>query len=187
MDPNGNTSTYQYDNKSRIIEEKIPFQSSHSAVTNYTYDGNDNLLLKTYTANLPGQTMKQNKTQYTYTMRNQLSKILSYDLNQVVNEVSYGYDKAGNMTSMTTEKNQETIYTYDARNRLTDVTDALDQKETYTYDNNSNMVKKVDRNGNSISTTYDEENRVPLFHNINSERAVHDVPVLKVCKHKRGV
>ena len=75
------------------------------------------------------------------------------------NTVTYGYDAAGNQTSVTDALGHATTYGYNALNGLTSTTDALGHAITYGYDNAGNQTSVTDALNRTTSTTYDVQGR----------------------------
>jgi RHS repeat-associated protein len=135
--PNGTTSTYSYDQASRITG----IQTANNAATidnvTYTYDNAGNRTAKT-----------QNATNYSYAYDN------IYRLTQVIpssgTQETYTYDQVGNRltkapdTSLNT--NATTQYTYDDENRLTGVQITQNgniKQLTFAYDPFGNRISKT--------------------------------------------
>lgn len=147
---------YTYDALGRLIKEETPFTAGAASVTKYYYDKNGNLIQKQIENSLPGADAAYTKVDYAYNNQNNLLQVKSYDGSNVVNQVNYEYDAAGNMTAMITGNGtQRTTYEYDRYGHLKTLTDPLGQKEIYTYDTNGNMISKTDKNGLITTYTYD--------------------------------
>lgn len=85
--------------------------------------------------------------------------------------ITYGYDKAGNRTSMTKD-GATTSYSYNKLDQLTKATETKDGKETsnkaYTYDPNGNQTKEKDSVTNiTVENTYDADNRLSTSITVN--------------------
>ncbi|MFZ3200418.1 MAG: RHS repeat-associated core domain-containing protein [Candidatus Acidiferrales bacterium] len=95
--------------------------------------------------------------------------------------VSYAYDDADRLTSVTDAASNVTQYTYDTENNLLSITDAnghatsfyydaygrvtqttfpSNQLETYAYDADNNLTTRTDRKGQTIQYLYDALNRL---------------------------
>ncbi|MFC5290039.1 RHS repeat-associated core domain-containing protein [Actinokineospora guangxiensis] len=72
--------------------------------------------------------------------------------------VSYVYDKAGNLTSLTDPAGTHT-YTYDAANRLTTLADAFGQSTTFGYDNADRRTSTTFPGAGSQTNGYDNSGR----------------------------
>jgi RHS repeat-associated protein len=73
----------------------------------------------------------------------------------------YGYDNAGNVTSVTDTKSHATSTAYDERNRPKSTTDRLNQTITILYDTGGRKKKITRPNGQTITyDTFDAGNRV---------------------------
>jgi YD repeat-containing protein len=69
--------------------------------------------------------------------------------------VSYAYDGAGNLTSLTyPNPADKVIRTYDALNRLSTVKDWLGHTTTFSYDNNSNLANVAYPTTNNLGAAY---------------------------------
>jgi RHS repeat-associated protein len=157
---NNYTTSYSYDLANRVTQIVYP----SGRIVNYTYDssgyltqvdtkpssmGTDTVLASSITHKPFGPI-----TGFTYGNSEALTK--TYDnnywlstLNTVysgtyVQELSYGYDYAGNLTSITDglDSSRDETYTVDGLNRLHTASGAYGSR-TYTYDNNSNRATRV--------------------------------------------
>lgn len=73
----------------------------------------------------------------------------------------YGYDNAGNLTSVTDPKNHGTATAYDERNRPKSTTDRLNQTTTILFDTGGRKKKITRPNGQTTTyDTFDNGNRV---------------------------
>ncbi|GHH32491.1 RHS repeat protein [Lentzea cavernae] len=73
--------------------------------------------------------------------------------------VSYGYDKAGNLTSLKDPAGTAT-YGYDAANRLTSLVDPFGQTTTFGYDAADNRTSTTFPGAGTQTNTYDNANRL---------------------------
>ncbi|MGI5502650.1 RHS repeat-associated core domain-containing protein [Lentzea sp. CA-135723] len=73
--------------------------------------------------------------------------------------VSYGYDKAGNLTSLKDPAGTAT-YGYDAANRLTSLSDPFGQTTTFGYDAADNRTSTTFPGAGTQTNTYDNANRL---------------------------
>ncbi len=137
VDPDGHTIDYVYDSADRMTNEKWENPSGgYFDLITYTYDGDGRVT----------QVSDNNATyQYTYNADGEVTSqgdVGSSTLPTVT--MTYGYDPAGNQTSMSDSLGGVVSYTYDARNELTNQTFSgtgiTPEAVAYTYDNAGNMT-----------------------------------------------
>ena len=179
-DPKGSETIYTYDALDRLVKVQQPFAQSgagvYTAVTQYVYDNNGNLISEVIRNEVPGQIESERETEYEYDNRNRLITAVMYGPN--ANYTQYRYDAAGNLLKVYTGLTSKlsftaagipsgsdtsyavTAYEYDERSNLVKMTDALGQSETYGYDRNGTVIRKVDRNGNTTNYTYSNMGQV---------------------------
>lgn len=142
-EPDGNTTTDQYDARNRRIQDT----NAAGDITITTYDGDSNVTSVTE----PNGNVTTN----------------SYDaLNRVVRTAdsiglveTAAYDADGNRISHGDGDGHLTTYSYDSLNRMVTATDPLGKTTTVQYDAVGNELSATDRNGNTTSNTYDALNR----------------------------
>ena len=172
--------TYEYDVFDRVTSMKYIDSSNLDKVIesySYTYDKNDNIILKTTVNNYPAKEAdKINETKkYTYDALGRLVKTDVTNHSTGKNSsITYGYDKVGNRTSMTKD-GVTTIYKYNELNQLTSSVENKDGKETsnktYTYDANGNQTKEKDSITNvTVENTYDADNRLSTSITVNGTK-----------------
>lgn len=142
-EPDGNTTTDQYDADNRLTKET----NAAGDVTTTSYDPVGNVITVT-APNL-------NVTTNAYDSLNRLTQ--KSDSAGLVTK--YTYDPVGNRATQADGNNKTTSFGYDAINRLITVTDPLSKTTTYQYDSVSNLVRMTDRNTNPTTYTYDAVNR----------------------------
>jgi RHS repeat-associated protein len=151
-DPFGATTTYGYDVFGRLGQIVTPKDQNASPPVYITtpaplYDGNDNVV-KSFTATGA-------ETDYTYDANDELTvkKAPPDSSGSGQPQTSYGYDPAGNLTSVTDPDGNvsgappgsyTTTYGYDAINELTSVTDAAGGQTGYGYDDVGNRTSVTD-------------------------------------------
>ncbi|MGA2649953.1 MAG: DUF2341 domain-containing protein [Terracidiphilus sp.] len=144
---NGVTTTYTYDQLNRLLSRATPGETTVSF---------------TYTATGKRQTMtdQSGATSYSYDSMDRLTTKATPE-----GTLSYTYDLAGNLASMTSNHTHgvSATYSYDDLNRLSTVTDANlagMNITAYSYDNASNVGSVTYPNGIAMQFTYDLLNRV---------------------------
>ena len=86
--------------------------------------------------------------------------------------ISYAYDYAGNLTSLTYPGNKVVTYAYDPANRLTSVTDWLDNTTTYDYSLGGNMMKVVYPDGSILVHQFDDADRLTAIWDFKADATV---------------
>jgi RHS repeat-associated protein len=147
---NGKTTTFAYDNLNRLIL-KTPDPSLNEPTVSYTY---------TPTGRRSKMTVGSRMTDYSYNSLDQLTAKATPE-----GTLSYTYDAAGNVTSVTSSNANGVwvSYTYDDLGRLSTVVDNRlqgNQTTTYTYDPVSNLATATYPNGLQATFTYDPLNRL---------------------------
>ena len=163
----GYTTAYDYDDKNRLTKVTDPLNRA----TQYTYDGNDNLL----TLKDQRRQASANVVTYTYDTANRLTKIAYPDVHYVTD---YTYDAAGRRLTMTDTRGScsttgsgcpvgatqqdTTTYGYDIADRLTSVQTTYGATRTvqYGYDGANNRTSISYPDGKVASYTYDARNRM---------------------------
>jgi RHS repeat-associated protein len=144
---NGVTTTYTYDALNRLLSRSTPGEATVSF---------------TYTATGKRATMSVGSwnTTYSYDSLDRLAAKAA-----PAGTLTYGYDGAGNLASMSSNhvNGVEVQYAYDELNRLSTVTDSRlqgNQTTTYSYDPASNVATVTAPNGLQTKLNYDSLNRV---------------------------
>ncbi len=141
-DFNGDTTTFDYDANNRETEKTLP--GSPPVISTYTDGGMEEQHGGDVSAYDPiGRLLQETKE--------------SGDV------LTYGYDQAGNRTSVTTPAGT-TTYGYDELNRLATVVDATGTT-TYGYDDVGNLASVAYPNGTATAYTYDGLNRLTKVEN----------------------
>jgi RHS repeat-associated protein len=141
------TTTYTYDNVNRLLSRTTPGEASVS----FTYTG---------TGKRQTMTDASGTTTYSYDSMDRLVTKATPE-----GTLSYTYDTAGNLASMTSNHTNgvSVTYNYDDLNRLTSVVDgnlAGGGTTAYSYDFASNLGTVTYPNGIHTGFTYDQLNRV---------------------------
>lgn len=151
------TWTWTYNGYGQVLTVKGP-RSDVNATTTYAYDTAGNLTSITNAANMVTSFGRYNAMGYpgTITDPNGLVTTLTYDTRnrlktQAVGSLltTYGYDSAGQLTSVTLPDGNVVTYVYDAAHRLTEVDDKAGDKIVYTLDamGNRTQVRMADSGG----------------------------------------
>ncbi len=148
-DRKGQTLSYTYDALNRLTRKQYPDATG----VDYTYD---NLSRLTRAVDPTGT------YDFTYDNLGRLTgTTTTYTfLPSRTFTVSYGYDNAGNRTSMTDPEAGVTNYTYDALNRLTSLSNFQSQQFTFSYDGLSRRTQMARPNGVNTAYTYDNLSRL---------------------------
>jgi len=134
----GNTVTNIYDELNQKVEVLDPYGKRITKTEYYP----EQAMIKTLDA-------LDNTTTSYYNKNNQLEKTIMAN----GAEISYTYDKEGNIKTQKDAKGYTTKFEYDNMNRITKVVDALNQETKVAYDLNGNMTSLTDGKGNT--TTYE--------------------------------
>jgi len=151
-DPNGNVTTYLYDDFGRMLRQVSPV----SGTTTYTYDAAGNV---TSSTDANGAT-----TSRAYDALNRLLSAVS-TLGVMSETVAYAYDSdcgTGNAVGRVSTMNDPTgttTYCYERRGQLTATNDAHGYSTGFTYDGNGNRTALVYPSGRTVHYTYDFANR----------------------------
>ena len=160
-DPLGHVTAYGYDLVGNLTSVKLP----SGQITTYSYDADNeqtgisysdgktpNVVFK-YDADGQRTSMTDGSgtTSYTFDALHRLTKDTQGD----GSAVSYGYDLAGNPTTLTYPSGQVVTRTFDSTDRLASVTDWLGNKTSFGYDPDSNLISQTFANGVSTAVSYD--------------------------------
>ena len=171
-DYNGSTTNYTYDDFGNCLSEERRTSLGNIYFYEYTYDGNGNVLTKTYITGYE-QTSAVEQTDYIYTYDDN-GNLLTEQMKQGETGAlrTNTYNDRGQLTYQvyvyTGKYTEETTYTYDARGYLileesnvlrTDNTTAWSRAE-HTYDDTSDenrrvhIKRKTDSSGGERTETY---------------------------------
>ncbi len=151
-DPLGGTTTYTYDATGRPTAVTAPGGGNAGA----TYDANGNVTRST--------SVTGGITTYTYDDDSRVSSVVDprgnvSGANPADYTVSYRYDPAGDLTSVTDQLGKSTSFTYDSNKRVTGATDANTHTTTYKYLDDDTLQSVVGPDGNTqLATTYSYDN-----------------------------
>jgi RHS repeat-associated protein len=139
VDPQGNVTSYTYDNKGNTLTKTGP----DGLTITYTYDALGNRTSSTDPADAT--------TTYTYNAYGQTTSITDSQ----GGTTTYTYDERGNQTAATDSAGNTTNYQYDAQGRITSITNPVGQISSMTYDAYGNIATMTDATGNTTTLTYD--------------------------------
>lgn len=147
-DGNNKRIDYGYDKLDRVVS----VSTNGTVLQTNTYDALGNLSSRSY----GGVTSR-----FTYDARPTGSQVTSAVRTQGASTetVSYGYDKTGNLTSLTDPAGTAT-YRYDAANRLTSLADPFGQTTTFGYDDADNRTSTTFPGAGTQTNAYDASNRM---------------------------
>ncbi len=155
----GHTTTMGYDDKNNLTS----ITDTNNKTTTSSYDANNNLTSATDTLNhitsysydinglLVSETLPR-LGQTTYTYENGMLKTIT---DPVGVTLSYGYDSAGRVASITNANNKTSTISYDIRDNIIQTRDPLNNTANFTYDSNGNLLTKTDARGNTTTYAYD--------------------------------
>lgn len=142
----GQVIAYEYDELDRLTRKTLP-----EGVITYAYDAAGNL---TDTQHYNGS-----RVQTSHDALNRVTQVIQTLPGGYSATIGYGYDAAGNRTSMTTPWGSFS-YQYDSLNRLTALTNPQAKTFTFQYDANGRRTKLIYPNGIETRYTYDSAGQV---------------------------
>ncbi len=169
VDPAGSLTTYNYDEKLRIIEaidpevrsRSVSYPENNEDVRTTAFTERDgSIWLYSYNVqsdNLISKTDPQgNVTSYSYDANHNL---IAKD-EPGIGTSTFAYDVSGNMISSTDVTGNPTTYTYNGFGQVTSTTSTSGETTTYTYDEQGNLIKITDPVGSSNTFEYDNRGRL---------------------------
>jgi RHS repeat-associated protein len=151
-DPLGGTTTYSYDVSGRPTAVTAPGGGSRGTV----YDAAGNVIKSTSPSG--------GVSTYTYDNDNRIASVVdprgnASGANPADYTLSYGYDAAGDLTTVTDQLGKTTTFAYDSTKRVTGLTDANGHSVTYKYLDDDTLQSVVGPDGNTQqATTYSYDN-----------------------------
>lgn len=154
IDPRQNPTWFEYDGNGR----RTVMTDALTHATRYIYDPNGNLIDVVDALNVVTHNDYNALNQRTATVQN--FKPAAAADSQTNVRTQFGYDLAGNLTSVIDPNANETKYKFDAAHRLIQITDATGHAYTpYEYDKVNNRTVVIDANGNRTTYVFDGLNR----------------------------
>jgi YD repeat-containing protein len=89
--------------------------------------------------------------------------------------LTFGYDTAGNLTTITDTVTRKITLAHDTQNRLTRLTDPMGRTAQYSYDAAGNLVTQTDPSGASIHYSYDAAHQVTQIVGENNNTIVQNI------------
>ena len=162
--PNGDTHTYTYDSLHRMATHRTP----KLEICTYTYDLRDRHLKSDWNTTTPDTTKTYfangllksidngiSKSDYAYSVRNELTVETQTLANQAAKVVSYSYDADGLRSQMTSPSGAPIAYNWTAKTQLKDISrDGPPPLATYGYDAAGRLLTTAHENGITEVKTY---------------------------------
>jgi RHS repeat-associated protein len=142
-DQRGNTTRYNYDNKSNL--SSITYVDNSSETFSYNDKGELTVLVN----------RRSQEIKYTYDSRGLLTKKLFAD----GTSATFEYDSQGNLAKAT-DADSSVAYAYDNANRLTKVTYGAGRFLEFSYDAGDRRTKMVDQDGFTTNYIYNNAGRL---------------------------
>jgi RHS repeat-associated protein len=149
-DPNGNTTTWGYDDVNRVTSESI--DTGTSGTRSYEYNDADNIVTKT--------DRDSRVTTYQYDHLDRLKDETWYDYSSgpAMRTISYAYDLAGNLTSVS-DPDATYDYDYDFLDRQTGATETITGlDDTIHFDHGYDVASRMTSSAATIGDTADYKN-----------------------------
>jgi RHS repeat-associated protein len=164
--PDIRTTSYGYD----LDGNRVSLTSPNGAITSYGYDRDDRLTSVTYsdgsTPNVSygydddSRRIRMVDGTGTTTYRYDLDSRLTGTTDGAGKSVGYGYDGAGDVTTITYPNAQQVSRVYDGARRLKSVSDWLGHTTSYHYDRDDNLTKTDQPNGDAVASSYDSTDQL---------------------------
>jgi RHS repeat-associated protein len=140
VDAAGRTTTDSHDADNRVTA--VSYSDGTTPDVSYTYDADGNRL---------SMTDGTGTTTYTYDADGRLTSTTD----GVGATVSYSYDGAGNVASLTYPTGRVATHTYDNAGLMVSTADGSGSTTSFAYDADGNLVSTVYPNGDAVESSYD--------------------------------
>jgi RHS repeat-associated protein len=144
-DPQGQVTTYGYD--AAGLETSISYSDGKTPGVTYAYDAD---------GRRAAMTDGTGTTTYAYDGDSHVTSVTS----GAGATVSYAYDAAGLLTSLTYPNGQVVTHAYDGAARLASIADGLGHTTTFSYDHDGNLLSKAYPNGVTATSAYDASDQL---------------------------
>jgi RHS repeat-associated protein len=159
-DPEARVTTTSYDGDGNVTG--VSYSDGTTPDVAYAYNSDDQIT---------SMTDGSGTTDYTYNSFGQQT-----NASEGGETTTYAHDLDGNTTSVTypvSSLSAPVTYTYDLANKMTSVTDFFGQTTNFTYSPNGNLTDQSDPDGVTVDSTYDARNN-PLAINVISTAGTWD-------------
>jgi RHS repeat-associated protein len=160
--PDGSTRAYQYE---MTFHQVTQIQDELGNLTKFSYDTSTGDLLSQTDAlnNVTSHTYANGLKQTTTDALNHVTTLQWNTLRQQTaridalnNKTTYGYDAAGNQTSVQDALGHTTTFTFDGNRRQLTHTNALNGTSSNSYDATGNLVSRTDELGRVTNYAFDQ-------------------------------
>ena len=145
-------TSYNYDNRDRLLLKTVGWNNGPTVSLNYAYDANGNVM------NIWSSTANGVNLVYSYDPLSRLTNVLANGSAAA----TYGYDLAGNLQAMRYGNGVTNLYQYDSLNRLTNLTWKLTTSTLASFyyqlgitGNRTNLIESVNNTGRTNGWSYD--------------------------------
>ena len=139
-DASGRTTSYGHDAENRLTS--IGYSGGTTPNVKYAYNADDDRM---------SMTDGTGTTSYAYNADDRVTSVT----NGAGTKTTYGYNKAGDITSLVYPNGQTLKRGYDGAGRLVSVTDWLGHKTTFGYDPSGNLTTTTYPNGDTVTSSYE--------------------------------
>lgn len=143
-----------YDSAGRPLTVVLNSNLNEQSRTSYAYPGAERTNIIPPAGGTPTATYTNTRGQKT-----SLVQYLSSSISGSKETTTYGYDPAGNMTSMTDQAGNDWTWSFDVLGRQTSATDPDTGTTTSTYDLAGNVLTATDARNITLAYSYDSLNR----------------------------
>ncbi|MGD0476938.1 MAG: hypothetical protein ABSB29_02085 [Nitrososphaerales archaeon] len=159
-DPNGHTTSYQYDGLGRLTLTTYPAIGGVSSTKQYSYDDMNDVLTVT---DENGNVVKQY-----YDGIGRQTKVERWNGSSVYSSETYTYNWLNAIATKTTAVGNSYTYAYDSFGRQTKLTNPDTTYQTISYDDVNNVRTATDENGHKTVYGYDWNNRLTSVKEYNA-------------------